>query len=131
MIYLLETGICLSLLYLAYWLFLRKETYFNFNRIFLVGSIALSLLVPSLHLNIIVPRGSTMEHTATGIEKARDSYEEMIRLINADFGTEPGARHMAGGGDRGASHVEDAGTVPGRAGQCARHKEAYPFRKYY
>ena len=129
MIYLLETGICLSLLYLAYWLFLRKETYFNFNRIFLVGSIALSLLIPSLHMNIIVPRGSTLEHTATGIEKARGSYEEMIRLINADFGTEPGARHLAGGGDRGGTQMENGGTVPGRADQMVSSQRSISISK--
>ena len=129
MIYLLETGICLSLLYLAYWLFLRKETYFNFNRIFLVGSIALSLLVPSLHMKIIVPRGTTMEHTTTGIEKARDSYEEMIRLINADFGTEPGARHTAGGGIRGGAQIDNEGTVPGRADQIVSSPRKISFSK--
>ena len=63
-IYLFETGLCLSLLYLAYWLFLRKETYFNFNRTFLTGSILLALTVPLLHLNFMVPRGSTWESSA-------------------------------------------------------------------
>lgn len=112
MIYLLETGICLSLLYLAYWLFLRKETYFNFNRIFLVGSIALSLLVPTLHMNIGVPRGSSLEQTTSGIEKVRDSYEEMIRMINADYGTEPGERHSVGRGGAGAHMIGEEGSLP-------------------
>jgi hypothetical protein len=101
MIYLLETGICLSLLYLAYWLFLRKETYFNFNRLFLVGSIFLALAVPLLHISIVIPQGSTLEPTARGVLQFRTGYQEFIRYIDADFGTEPGSRHSAGGSSHG------------------------------
>ncbi len=130
MIYLLETGICLSLLYLAYWLFLRKETYFNFNRIFLVGSIALSLLVPLLHVTVLVPRGSSLEQTASGIEKVRDSYEEMIRMINADYGTEPGARHSADGLNSGlASAAGEEGSSPTEADQVVASKSKISFSK--
>jgi len=93
LIYLFETGLCLSLLYLAYWLFLRKETYFNFNRLFLVGSLALTLIIPLLHLNFFIPQGSSLENPARDIERFQSAYEEMIRLIDADFGTEPGIRH--------------------------------------
>ena len=91
-VYLFETGLCLSLLYLAYWLFLRKETYFNFNRIFLVGSILLALSVPLLHLNVIIPMGSSLQDPALGIVKFRNYYEELIYMTDADFGTEPGMR---------------------------------------
>jgi hypothetical protein len=130
MIYLLETGICLSLLYLAYWLFLRKETYFNFNRIFLVGSIALSLLVPLLHVTVLVPRGSSLEQTASGIEKVRDSYEEMIRMINADYGTEPGARHSADGLNSGlTSAAGEEGSSPTEADQVVASKSKISFSK--
>jgi len=102
MIYLLETGICLSLLYLAYWLFLRRETYFNFNRIFLVGSIFLALAVPLLHISISIPQGGSLEPTARGVLQFRHGYEEWIRYINADFGTEPGSRNSIDGGNNGA-----------------------------
>jgi len=102
MIYLLETGICLSLLYLAYWLFLRRETYFNFNRLFLVGSIFLALTVPLLHISISVPQGGSLEPTALGVLQFRQGYQELIRYINADFGTEPGSRHSIEGGNNGA-----------------------------
>jgi len=129
MIYLLETGICLSLLYLAYWLFLRKETYFNFNRIFLVGSIALSLLVPTLHMNIGVPRGSSLEQTTSGIEKVRDSYEEMIRMINADYGTEPGARHSIASVGSGEAGMNEGGSLPTTKDQLAQAKRNIPISK--
>jgi len=111
MIYLLETGICLSLLYLAYWLFLRKETYFNFNRLFLVGSILLALGVPLLHLSISIPLGSSLERPARGILKFRQGYGELIRYIDADFGTEPGARHTEKG-SRSTGGLDEGGVIP-------------------
>ena len=113
MIYLLETGICLSLLYLAYWLFLRKETYFNFNRLFLVGSILLALAVPVLHLSINIQLGSSLERPARGVLKFRQGYGELIRYIDADFGTEPGSRHSADGGNS-AGGMDEGGLIPTR-----------------
>jgi hypothetical protein len=96
-IYLFETGLCLSLLYLAYLLFLRKETYFNFNRLFLVGSIVLSLTLPLVHLNFMIRQESSIEESAAGILKFRHYYQELIGMINADYGSEPGVRHSSVG----------------------------------
>lgn len=93
MIYLFETGICLFLLYLAYWMFLRKETYFNFNRLYLVGSILLALTVPLLHLSVSIPQGSTLEPPVKRVLNFRQGYGNLIRYLDADFGTEPGTRH--------------------------------------
>jgi len=112
MIYLLETGICLSLLYLAYWLFLRKETYFNFNRLFLVGSIVLALLVPLLHLNLDIQLGSALENPARSVSNFRTGYEELIRMLDADFGTEPGQEHMLSRGSAQVAAGEEPGTIP-------------------
>lgn len=126
MIYLLETGLCLSLLYLAYWLFLRKETYFNFNRLFLVGSLVLALVVPLVHMGIRIPQGSSLENPAKGIVKFRSSYEEMIRWIDADFGTEPGSEHSVGGGGRPNHPLNEEGQIPevGSHGSMAQRIEA-------
>jgi hypothetical protein len=110
MIYLFETGICLSLLYLAYWLFLRRETYFNFNRLFLVGTLLLALGVPLLHLTMAIPQGSSLENPARGVLKFRNSYEELVRQIDADFGTEPGSRHSVVGNS--TSMMDEAGMRP-------------------
>ena len=111
MIYLLETGICLSLLYLAYWLFLRKETYFNFNRVFLVGSIALALLVPALHLSLSIPQGSTLAYPARKVVIFRSSYQVLIGMLDADFGAEPSSVHSAGGASAEEAFGE-GGTLP-------------------
>ena len=115
LIYLFETGLCLSLLYLAYWVFLRKETYFNFNRLFLVGSLALTLIIPLLHLNFLIPQGSSLEHPARDIERFQSAYEEMIRLIDADFGVEPGAKHSIGERNFVPPEVGEEGKIPGES----------------
>jgi hypothetical protein len=51
-IYTIETAICLTLFYSAYWIFLKKETYFKLNRFYLLFSAAVSLLLPLLNISI-------------------------------------------------------------------------------
>jgi hypothetical protein len=48
--YLLESGVCLAIFYLIYWVFLKKETYFEFNRFFLMLSIPLSFAIPLFNI---------------------------------------------------------------------------------
>ncbi len=48
--YLVESGISLSLFALVYFLFLRKETFFNVNRWFLLVSVVFSAVLPLLHI---------------------------------------------------------------------------------
>jgi len=45
-LYLLESAACLALFYVGFRLFLRKETYFNLNRVYLVCSLIFSLILP-------------------------------------------------------------------------------------
>lgn len=47
MFYVVESAACLALFYFGYWLFLRKETYFCLNRIYLVLSLIASLIIPA------------------------------------------------------------------------------------
>ncbi len=49
-IYLVKSALSLALFYIFYWLFLRKETFFRFNRYYFLGSIALSLLIPIMDI---------------------------------------------------------------------------------
>ena len=46
--YLAESGLCLVLFYAAYWFLMRRETTFILNRLYLLGSILLSLTIPLL-----------------------------------------------------------------------------------
>ena len=45
-IYLLQSAVILAVLYSVYWLFLRKDTFFQVNRFYLVTSLLLSVVVP-------------------------------------------------------------------------------------
>lgn len=56
-VYLAQSGISLALLYAVYWLFLRKETFFNVNRTYLVLSVLFSLLFPLLRFKFFIPAG--------------------------------------------------------------------------
>ncbi|MBM3310714.1 MAG: hypothetical protein FJY80_04325 [Candidatus Aminicenantes bacterium] len=48
--YLLEAGLGLALFYSGYWLFLKKETYFHWNRLYLIAALPLAFLLPFLRL---------------------------------------------------------------------------------
>jgi hypothetical protein len=45
-IYLIRASISMSLLYMVYWLFLRRETLFSVNRFYLLSALLLSLVLP-------------------------------------------------------------------------------------
>lgn len=45
-IYIIQTALCLGALYLIYWFFLRKDTFFAANRFYLISSIFLSFIIP-------------------------------------------------------------------------------------
>jgi hypothetical protein len=45
--YILKSALCLSVFFLAYEVFLKKETFFQLNRIFLVFGLGLSFLIPA------------------------------------------------------------------------------------
>ncbi len=49
--FLLESGACLALFYVIYWIFLRNETYFGLNRLYLVSALAASIVFPLLRIS--------------------------------------------------------------------------------
>ncbi len=51
-IFLYESGISLSVLYVFYWFLLRKETYFSLNRIILISTLLLALIIPFIRITI-------------------------------------------------------------------------------
>ncbi|MFC2098938.1 M56 family metallopeptidase [Bacteroidota bacterium] len=77
-----------------------------------MGSILLALSVPLLHLNVIIPMGSSLQDPALGIVKFRNYYEELIYMTDADFGTEPGMRRDLKGTGGVDYAAEAAGTYP-------------------
>jgi TonB family protein len=46
--YLFQSAALLAVLYTVYWLFLRKDTFFYVNRVYLLSSLLLSLIIPIL-----------------------------------------------------------------------------------
>lgn len=85
LLYLFESGLCLSIFLLAYFLFFRKETYFRFNRFYLISIIFLSLLVPFMHLNITISNTQRYEHAINNIGKFRTYYEQLIAMTDPEF----------------------------------------------
>jgi len=58
LLYLLESNICLLVLYSVYWLFLRRDTFFQVNRFYLLAMVLFSMLVPLLPIHW-TPTGTT------------------------------------------------------------------------
>lgn len=85
LLYLFESGLCLSIFLLAYFLFFRKETYFRFNRLYLLSIMFISLLVPFMHLNISISSTQRYEHAINNIGKFRTYYEELIAMTDPEF----------------------------------------------
>jgi len=87
MLYLIESGLCLSILFVLYLLFFRKETYFTFNRYYLIGIIILSLIIPLVHVHFRVKGRQSIEPAFVEIGKFRNYYERLIALTDPDFST--------------------------------------------
>lgn len=51
-IYAIKSAICLALLYLPYTLLMRRDTFYSFNRIMLIGIMLLALVLPALDLPV-------------------------------------------------------------------------------
>jgi len=51
-IYLIQSGISLSVLYIIYWLFMRKDTFFSVNRFYLVLSVLFSFILPFFKISL-------------------------------------------------------------------------------
>ncbi|MFA5329361.1 MAG: M56 family metallopeptidase [Prolixibacteraceae bacterium] len=58
--YLFESGISLSLFALVYFLFLRRETFFNVNRWFLLIAVIFSAVLPLLHIPFYAPQPTVL-----------------------------------------------------------------------
>lgn len=51
-IYSIEIAISLALFYTAYWVFLKKETFFKLNRFYIIFSVIISLLTPLINITV-------------------------------------------------------------------------------
>lgn len=60
LIYLLKANVALTLFFLAYWLGLRRLTFYTLNRVFLLSGIVCSSLFPLVSVNTFVERHETI-----------------------------------------------------------------------
>ncbi|HSO88404.1 MAG TPA: M56 family metallopeptidase [Draconibacterium sp.] len=80
--FIIESGVSLALLSLIYVLFLRKETYFKINRLFLLGSVLFSVILPIIKLRIFSPQPVVLsEVTVTPYRNLLES----ITIYSHDF----------------------------------------------
>lgn len=77
--FMLESGISLAIFTLVYLLFLRKETFFVLNRIYLLISVVFSFLLPFIHFqgNSEMPSVMLNEITITAI-----GYQNLLQTIS-------------------------------------------------
>ncbi len=85
LIYLFESGLCLTLFYLGYVMFFRKETYFTFNRIYLIGAMVLSLLMPLISVSVDSVQSKMLSETIIKVSQFRSYYEELVLLTDPDY----------------------------------------------
>src|SRR5664279_2951225 len=76
--FMLESGISLTLFTLVYLLFLRKETFFVLNRIYLLASVFISILLPFIHFQFNSGMPSVMldEVTVTA-----SGYQNLLQTV--------------------------------------------------
>ncbi len=89
LLYLFETTLCLTVMFTVYVLFLRKETYFNFNRIYLTGILILSLIIPSVRVSFNVDNLETIEKPFSNIGKIRSYYTGLIFMTDPEINDSP------------------------------------------
>ncbi|MBU8893239.1 MAG: M56 family metallopeptidase, partial [Bacteroidales bacterium] len=85
LLYLFESGLCLSILFMVYLFFFRKETYFRFNRWYLVFTMLLSLSIPFVHLNLNISDTQKFENTFYKIGEFRNYYEQLIAMTDPEY----------------------------------------------
>ena len=76
--YLLESSAVLALLYLLYLLLMRKETFFELNRFFLLGILAISALFPLLSFEWMPPSAVVVNQQVEEIGNTREAYYEAL-----------------------------------------------------
>ena len=107
-IYILKASVCLALFYLFYKVLLSKETFHRFNRLALLGILALSCLLPAVKIAISEP---------TALNQTVSDLESLLMLAELRAGTEA-AETVSRFGWQEASRAlsESGGYVPSSAG---------------
>lgn len=103
LIYVLKSGICISIFLIVYHFLLRPTTFFKFNRIFLLFGLVASFLIPlmvytydvvipSLPQALVIDNISTIENVVQEKEKSVDWWQVFGIVFLLGFGVELGLR---------------------------------------
>lgn len=74
LLYFLEVSALLTLLYGCYYLLLKKETFFSFNRFFLIAILMISLVLPMISFDLPVSNKNLLEEQVKDLGNARYVY---------------------------------------------------------
>ena len=85
-VYFLESGVCLALFYSIFWIFLKRETFFAINRLFLILSLPLSFMIPLLNIPSPFTKIYLSENTyplteSIGTQTATMGFVDVIWLV--------------------------------------------------
>jgi len=112
--YLLEASICLGLFYPVYGLLLRKDTYFQLNRAYLLVTMLLALLIPLLR----IPVSAERIH-GPALDRVETIRHRMSGLMETDRQAGPGTASGQSSGPRNTA-------APGRAYSSSAAQPASP-----
>ena len=82
--YVIESSLCLGIFYLIYSLWLRKETFFQLNRWYLLLTLAVSLLIPLLEWSPVLntsealPSAVYLEPITVSVQQLENTIEEIV-----------------------------------------------------
>ena len=81
--YLIESSTCLVCFYLFYDMILKRETFFQFNRFYLLGTALFSLVIPLLSFEFSVAEAQSHFYAIAlpAINKAQDSHQTMMTAV--------------------------------------------------
>jgi len=76
-IYILKSAMVLGLLYVLYFVLFRKETFHHLNRIFILGAMVISLVVPSLNIQLNKP----VSHVENDFNYVNDAFLDFSETV--------------------------------------------------
>src|SRR4030042_5063789 len=92
LLYQLKAALCIMAFTIVYYLFFRKETFYRFNRVYLISSLILSFIIPGIHFAPIAAEttgvipvviGAVTVYTNKVADAGQQSYQpaQMVSLI--------------------------------------------------
>jgi len=85
LIYLLESSAVLAVFYILYIVVMKKETFFNLNRFFLIGIAIFSLLLPLVSFDFSQGKIPVIDNSIEEFNNFRTSYHETMETWDSDI----------------------------------------------